>query len=56
MLFNTAKTRDFSPEMIIDNNTLDVVEEMKLLGVKITSDLKWHSNQIIFQNLINKKA
>ena len=44
MLFNTSKTRDFSPELKLDNDTLDVVEEMKLLGVKITSDLKWHSN------------
>ena len=44
MLFNTAKTRDFSPEMKIEDDTLEVVEEMKLLGVKITSDLKWHCN------------
>ena len=44
MLFNAAKTRDFSPEMIIENQTLDVVEELKLLGVIITTDMKWHSN------------
>ena len=54
MLYNTAKPRYFSPKMIIDNNTLDVVDEMKVLAVKILSDLKWHRNtgyysKIIFQ-------
>jgi len=44
MLFNTAITRDFSPEIHIQNETLEVVEEMKLLGVKVTNDLKWHNN------------
>ena len=44
MLFNSAKSRDFSPEMMIENETLEVVEEMKLLGVRISSDMKWHSN------------
>jgi hypothetical protein len=44
MLFNNSKKNDFTPQMKIDNVTLDVVEEYKLLGVQITSDLKWHSN------------
>ena len=44
MLFNSATTRDFSPEILIENETLEVVEEMKLLGVKITTDMKWHRN------------
>ena len=52
MLFNTAKTNDFFPEITIENETLDVVEEMKLLGVKISTDLKWHSNT----EFITKKA
>ena len=46
MLFNTGKKYDFQPEINFDddNNCLDVVEELKLLGVKVTSDLKWHTN------------
>ena len=52
MLFNTAKTNDFFPEITIGKETLDVVNEMKLLGVKISTDLKWHSNT----EFITKKA
>ena len=44
MLFNTAKKNAFTPALKINNETLEVVEEMKLLGVKITTDLKWNSN------------
>ena len=44
MLFNTAKKRDFTPRLTIESETIDLAEELKLLGVKITSDLKWHSN------------
>ena len=44
MLFNTSKKNDFTPEMTINNETLEVVEEFELLGVKISNDLKWHSN------------
>ena len=38
------KVRDFNPTMYIENTHIEVVEELKLLGVKITSDLKWNSN------------
>ena len=44
MLFNEAKKTDFSPKMKLGNETLDLVEEMKLLGVHMTSDLKWNLN------------
>ena len=44
MVFNTQKVRDFYPTMYIENTQIEVVEELKLLGVKITSDLKWNSN------------
>ena len=44
MLFNTAKTNDFTPTIKIDGELLEVVEELKLLGVKISSDLKWNAN------------
>ena len=44
MLFNNSKKRDFQPEILLEGKKLEVVEQMKLLGVIITSDLKWHEN------------
>ena len=44
-LFNQATKYDFMPEIKLDDGELaEVVEEFKLLGVFITSDLKWHKN------------
>ena len=43
MLFNTGKKRDFTPKLVIDKEAIEVVEEIKLLGVKITTDLRWNS-------------
>ena len=46
MLFNTSKNWDFTPKVSLGNSNdyLEVVEEIKLLGIVITSDLKWHKN------------
>ena len=44
MLFNTARARDFTPELTIGGEQVELVEEMKLLGVIISSDLKWNLN------------
>jgi hypothetical protein len=46
MLFNTARKRDFTPSVSPGNSGLNfqVVEELKLLGIIITTDMKWHSN------------
>ena len=52
MLFNTSHKNDFSPELEIDGVVLELVEKMKLLGVIITSDLKWRENT----EFITKKA
>ena len=38
------KKYDFQPEMYIENELLNVVEVTKLLGVMISSDLKWKEN------------
>ena len=46
MLFNTAKKRDFSPIFDIEGEKIEVVEKYKLLGVQITSDLKWNENTL----------
>ena len=54
MLFNAARQYDFMPEIKVKDEiqNIEVVEEFKLLGVKITSDLKWDANTLS----ITKKA
>ena len=52
MLFNSARQSDFMPKIEVDGQNLDVVEEFKLLGVMISSDLKWQANT----EYITKKA
>ena len=44
MLFNPCWSVDFMPEMELGNQQLELVEQMRLLGVIIQSDLKWASN------------
>ena len=44
MLFNPCRSIDFLPEIKLDGSQLDLVEDMKLLGVIIRSDLKWKDN------------
>ena len=44
MVFNPCIAWDFLPELTLDNQELEVVEEMRLLGVTLQSDMKWTSN------------
>ena len=46
MKFNFSKTHDFPPEFKIPgfHDMLEQTRETKLLGVMITSDLKWEAN------------
>ena len=45
ILFNNAVKYDFQPTLTMDDgNQLEVVEEMRLLGVQVRSDLSWKSN------------
>jgi hypothetical protein len=45
MLFNTSKKNKFQPEIVGENGEiLDIEDEFKLLGVKITSNLRWDAN------------
>ena len=45
MLFNTSRKFDFPPEMILPKSSsaecLDVVEFTRLLGIQISTDLRW---------------
>ena len=44
IVFNPCTKTDFLPEIIVDNHELEVVDEIRLLGLTIRSDLKWTSN------------
>ena len=43
MLFNTSHSYDFPPELALSSSSpfLDVVEHTKLLGLQISTDLRW---------------
>ena len=49
--FNPCRTIDFMPEISIDGNELEVVDEIRLLGIILRSDMKWISNT---KNMIQK--
>ena len=52
MIFNRSKKYDFQPEILFQNDLIDVVESSKLLGVMISSNLKWNMHvQFISQKL-----
>ena len=44
MLFNPCKNKDFLPDFKIENTQIELVEQCKLLGVVITSNLSWSEN------------
>ena len=45
ILFNNAVKYDFFPNISLENDSgLEMVEEMRLLGVQVRADLSWRSN------------
>ena len=45
MLFNEARSVDILPKVMVnDQNSIEVVEKMKLIGLMVNSDLTWHKN------------
>ena len=45
MIFNKSRKYDFPPEYAFrDGQILEVLEESKLLGIQLTTDLRWFSN------------
>ena len=52
MLFNPTTNFDFVPEFSTEGNQIETLEEMKLLGIVFSNDLKWKSNT----ESITKKA
>ena len=55
MIFNPCTSVDFMPELCLDDNELEVVDEVRLLGLIIRSDLKWVSNTDNMVTKANKK-
>ena len=53
IVFNPCKKMDFMPEMTLNGHELEVVEEIRLLGIILRSDMKWTSNT---QNMILKAS
>ena len=45
MLFNSARKWDFTPQIVNESGEfLEVVEELKILGVVVSSNMTWHNN------------
>ena len=55
MLFNPGTCRDFLPKFSVNQNEIELVEESKLLGVVVRSDLSWSSNTDYIVDRANKK-
>ena len=53
MVFNPCKSLGFKPKFTIEGNTLETVEETRLLGLTIRSDMKWTSNT---NNMVKKAS
>ena len=55
MLFNPGQARDFSPRFDLSGHQIEMVEESKLLGLIIRSDLSWSSNTTYMVSRANRK-
>ena len=44
MKFTKSRTKDFPVEMKLDHSFLEVKSKVRILGVILTSDLRWNSN------------
>lgn len=55
MVFNPGWSRDFMPRFNFNDKEIEVVEESKLLGVMLSSDLSWNANTNYIVKRANKK-
>ena len=51
MVFNPCTSVDFMPDLRMEEHELEVVDEVRLLGIIISSDLKWSANT---ENMIKR--
>ena len=55
IIFNFNRDKQFTTEVRLKGEPLEIVEEVKLLGVIITKDLKWDKNTSYIVKKANKK-
>ena len=55
LIFNFTKDHQFSAEIRLKDENLEVINKTKLLGAIIQSDLKWHENTKLIVRKANKK-
>ena len=55
MLFNPGVIRDSMPSFVLDGHHIDLVEETRLLGLVLRSDLSWSSNTDSIVQRCNRK-
>ena len=55
MVFNPGKIRDFLPRFSFNSMELEVVDEIKLLGIVIKNDLSWGANTDFIVQKANRK-
>ena len=55
MVFNPCKSIDFMPKLTLQGQLLEVVEEIRILGIIISSDLSWHANTEFIVSKANKR-
>ena len=55
IIFNPCRTKDFMPEIALDGHEIEVVDEIRLLGIILRSDMKWVSNTLNMTNKANKR-
>ena len=55
IIFNFNRDKQFTTEVRLKGEPLDIVEEVKLLGVIITNDLRWDKNTSYLVKKANKK-
>ena len=44
IIFNFSKKHKFTTDLLLKNQRIEIVEQAKLLGLILTSDLKWNEN------------
>ena len=55
MVFQPSKTKDFLPQFEIEGTPIELMEQTKLLGVIIDSNLSWTSNTEFIVSRCNSK-
>ena len=55
LIFNFTRDHQFTTEIKVKNENLEVIDTTKLLGTVITSDLKWHENTKHIVKKANKR-